>query len=573
MCKKINLLFLFVFFLHQLPAQQIAFEQDPKRNRTATYEEVQQFYGAIDQKYGQARLITYGKTDVGKPLQLLVLSKDADFDPVSIKQKGKSVVLFNNGIHPGEPEGVDASMQLIRDLLEKNAVPDNVVICFIPVYNIDGMLNRGLSRVNQNGPEGYGFRGNRQNFDLNRDFIKSDSRNSKVLQSIFNAWDPDVFMDNHSSNGADYQYIMTLIDTQRDKLNPVLADYMAKHYTEELYERMAKDKYFLVPYVSFRGNDLASGIVSFLENPRYSTGYAALHNTIAYMPETHMWKPYAERVASTYTLMQHLINITAEQGESLLQARNTAKEAVRKQEVFPLAWELDTNRHSTISFLGYEAAYKESEVSGQQRLYYDRKKPYTQDVTLYDRYKSTVEVQKPKAYVVPQAYEKVIQLLALNGVEMDTLARDTVLHAEMYYIRDFKTSPNAYEGHHLHSQVEIEAKQMQVPFYAGDVLIRTDQVMNRYIVETLEPQAVDSYFNWNFFDAILGQKEYFSPYIFEDEAANLLRQDPNLARELQEAKVKDPKLNENSRAQLDWIYKRSPYYEKTHLRYPVARLK
>ncbi|QNL49578.1 hypothetical protein H8S90_23110 [Olivibacter sp. SDN3] len=549
-------------------AQRIAFERDPDRNTTATYEEVQQFYGEIDQKYKQAKLFSFGKTDIGKPLQLLVLSKDGDFDPLSIRKKGKSVILFNNGIHPGEPEGIDASMLLIRDLLEEDQVPEGVVLCFIPVYNIDGMLNRGVSRVNQNGPEQYGFRGNRQNFDLNRDFIKTDSRNSKAFQQLFNTWDPDVLMDNHSSNGADYQYTMTLIDTQRDKLNPILADYMVDNYTKELYRRMEEENYHLVPYVDFKGETPESGIVAYLENPRYSTGYAALHNTIAYMPETHMWKPYKERVSSTYSLMKHLIAITVEQGEKLLEVRDAAKQSVREQDLFPLVWELDTAKFSKIDFLGYEALYKPSEVSGMKRMYYDRKQPYSREVKLYDRYRPSVKVKKPKAYIIPQAYEKIINLLSINGVKLDTLMKDTIIDLEMYYIKDFKTVASPYEGHYLHSDVQVSAKHQEVPFYAGDVIVYTDQKANRYIIETLEPQGVDSYFNWNFFDAILGQKEYFSSYIFEDEAARLLKEDPALAKE----KEINPSLKDDPRAQLDWVYKRSPYYEKTHMRYPIGRL-
>ncbi|WP_245586352.1 M14 family zinc carboxypeptidase [Olivibacter sitiensis] len=566
-----SFLSMLLFYGTRAIAQSTSFERDPEHNTTATYEEVVNFYQQLDEQYKEAKLFTYGKTDVGKPLQVMVLSKDGDFDAKSIKQKGKSVILFNNGIHPGEPEGIDASMMLVRDMLKEGRVPDRVVLCFILVYNIDGMLNRGQSRVNQNGPRAYGFRGNRQNFDLNRDFIKSDSRNSKVFQTIFNAWDPDVFMDNHSSNGADYQYIMTLIDTQRDKLNPILAEYMLKNYTQELYKRMEKEDYKLIPYVSFQGETPESGIVAYLENPRYSTGYAALHNTIAYMPETHMWKPYEQRVQSTYSLMQHLIAITTEQGADLLKTRAAAKKAVQEQESFPLAWEVDTTKYSNIPFYGYEAAHEESEVSGLDRMYYDRSKPYTREIKLYDRYKPTITVQKPRAYVIPQAYEKVISLLALNGVHLDTLARDTVIEAEMYYIKDFSTGSMPYEGHYIHSKVQLESKRQQVPFYAGDVIVTTDQESNRYIVETLEPQAVDSYFNWNFFDAVLGQKEYFSSYIFEDEAARLLKEIPKLAEEFQKEKERDPKFKANGRAQLDWIYKRSPYYEKTHMRYPIAR--
>lgn len=571
MFKPFIFLIFSLFSFFSLRAQHITFELDSAHNRTATYTEVLAFYHQLDSRYEEAKLLTFGKTDVGKPLQLMVLSKDGDFDPLSIRKKGKSIILFNNGIHPGEPEGIDASMMLVRDLLANKAIPDNVVLCFIPVYNIDGMLNRGVSRVNQNGPEQYGFRGNRQHLDLNRDFIKTDSHNAWAFQEIFNTWDPDVLMDNHASNGADYQYIMTLIDTQRDKLNPVLSPYMFKSYTEELYKRMAVDGYKLVPYVDSRGETPESGIVSFLETPRYSTGYAALHNTIAYMPETHMWKPFAQRVRSTYALMKHLIDITAEQGERLLKVRAAAKRAVKEQEVFPLSWTLDTLNYSDIDFHGYEASYRPSEVSGQPRLYYDRDKPFTKKIRLYDRYKRKVEVKKPVAYVIPQAYEKVLRLLALNGVKMQPLDRDTTLELEMYYIKKFNTLNAPFEGHYVHSEVELTTKRMTVPFYAGDVLVRTDQEMNRYIVETLEPQAVDSYFSWNFFDAVLGQKEHFSPYIFEEEAARLLKSDEVLRRAFENAKKEDATL-EKGRAQLDWIYKHSPYYEKTHLLYPIGRL-
>ncbi|MEH6305308.1 M14 family zinc carboxypeptidase [Olivibacter sp. CPCC 100613] len=568
-----SFVFLFIlFWAAQAQAQKIAFELDSHHNRTATYEEVQAFYRSLDSNYVQAKLFSFGATDVGKKLQLMVLSKDGDFNPSSLRKKRKSVILFNNGIHPGEPEGIDASMMLIRDLLTENAIPDDVVLCFIPIYNIDGMLNRGVSRVNQNGPEQYGFRGNRQNFDLNRDFIKTDSRNSWVFQEIFNQWDPDVFMDNHASNGADYQYVMTLIDTQRDKLNAVLSDYMLNDYTQELYRRMKDDGYRLVPYVDSRGETPESGIVSFLENPRYSTGYAALHNTIAYMPETHMWKPFEQRVYATYALMKHLIDITREQGEHLLEVRRKAKQSVKDQQLFPLTWELDTLNYSQIDFFGYQAIHKPSAISGQNRLYYDRQHPFTRKIKRYDRYKPKDTVKKPLAYVIPQAYEKIIKLLALNGAKLDTLQQDTTLLLDMYYITQFETLDKPFEGHYLHSDVELVTKKMEVPFYAGDVVVKTNQEANRYIVETLEPQGVDSYFCWNFFDAILGQKEYFSSYIFEDEATKLLNENQGLAEAFEKAKQMDSSLEKSGKAQLDWIYKHSPYYEKTHLLYPVGRL-
>lgn len=553
-------------------SQQLAFEKDPNKNKTATYEELIAFYQNVVANDSRARLLKVGATDIGKPLHLLILSADKTFEPQEIKKRKKTVLLINNGIHPGEPEGMDASMLFVRQLLKENKLPKQVVICLIPIYNVAGMLNRGVSRVNQNGPEEYGFRGSAQHYDLNRDFIKTDTRNAWLFQEVFNTWDPDVFFDTHTSNGADYQYIMTLIATHRDKLDPALAAFMERNFTAPLYTGMADAGFPMIPYVDPKEDTPESGLVSFLESPRYSTGYAALHHTIGYMPETHMWKPYADRVAAMYTLMDELLRLTTAHGADLIKLRREVKQRVRKQESFPLTWKLDEDSDERLPFLGYQAGYKPSEVSGLPRLFYDRTQPTSIQVPYFSRYVADVHAQKPQAYIVPQSYEKVIALLKLNGVEMQVLDRDTLMPVEQYYIDGYKTSNSPYEGHYLHRDVQVRPVLREQMFYKGDLLIKTDQEANRYIMETLEPQATDSFFNWNFFDAILSQKEYFSPYIFEEEAVQLLRDNPQWREELERAKQNDQKLASSGRAQLDWVYKKSKYYESGHLLYPIARL-
>jgi hypothetical protein len=551
-------------------AQKTAFELDS--NSTFSYANLIEYYQDLDQKYEQAQLQKHGLTDSGKPLHLLVISQDQTFKPEEARKKGKTVIFINNGIHPGEPEGIDASAMLARDILKENKLSNDLVICIVPIYNIGGMLNRGTSRVNQNGPKEYGFRGNAKNYDLNRDFIKTDSKNSQSFQEIFQQWKPDLFMDTHTSNGADYQYIMTLIDTQNSKLHPELQPF-AKELTESLCTKMKATGYPMIPYVnSFKGTP-ESGIVSFLETPRYSTGYASLNQVIGYMPETHMWKPYAQRVSSTYALLQHFIDLNPQQIARLKQARKATKESVIKQMEFPLTWKLDTTRYETLEFLGYESGEKPSSVTGLNRLFYDREKPFVKSIRYYNQYKPEIVITKPMAYIVPQGWTRVIELLKINGVEMRPLAEDQKMEVEMYYIESYKTSPSPYEGHYMHSDVQLKSVNQEVQFYKGDVMIYTNQEANRYLIETLEPQAHDSFFNWNFFDSILGQKEHFSAYIFEEEAYKLLQENPILKAEFEKRKAEDEKFKTNARAQLDWIYKRSPYYEKTHLRYPIARLK
>ena len=551
-------------------AQISPFEKN--KELTATYQELIDYYQVLDKKHEQMRILDCGQSDIGKPINLIVLSGDKIFDPIEIRKQNKRILLINNGIHPGEPEGIDASMMLVRDLLEKNSIPKNVVICIIPVYNIDGMLNRGLSRVNQNGPESYGFRGNYQNLDLNRDFIKGDSKNSRFFQTIFNTWQPEVFIDNHTSNGADYQYIMTLIAPQKDKLNPVLSEYLSSRMLPDLYKKMKASNFEMTPYVNSIEDTPDSGITGFLETARYSTGYAALHNTIGFMPETHMLKPYHQRVDGTYKFMEHVIEIVERDTDLIAKNKQKADADVRAQVLFPLQWTLDDKSFSLFRFKGYEAKYKASELSGLPRLFYDRNKPYEKDIRVFDHYLPSEIVKKPIAYIIPQSWQKVIDLMILNGVQMKRLAADAEIESEMYYIEDYKTVSKPFEGHYLHSQVKIRTENQRVKYYEGDYIVYTEQVKNRYIVETLEPQGVDSFFAWNFFDSVLGQKEHFSDYVFEDEAARLIKQNPALLARLDEEKKQNPALLQSPSAQLDWVYRNSKHYEKTHLRYPVGRL-
>jgi len=565
---KAVLTLLFLFYASSFISSKSIAQETP------TYPEVIKYYEALAAKYPQAKLLTYGMTDFGMPLHLLVLSKDQDFDPVKLRKGNKRIFLINNGIHPGEPEGIDASMMLASNLLKNNKLPANVVLCIIPVYNIGGAHNRSsTSRANQNGPLEYGFRGNSKNYDLNRDFIKTDSKNSATFQEIFNTWQPEIFVDTHTSNGADYQYTMTLIPTQKDKLNPILAGYLTKTFLPALYSKMAQKGTELIPYINSVEETPAGGIEGFLESPRFSTGYSALHNTIGFMPETHMLKAYDKRVEATYQLLETYIDIIGRDAQVIGDNKRKADQAVAEQTTFPLVWKLDKQQVKELTFKGYAAKYKPSLVSGTKRLYYDRNEPYTKTIKEWNNFIPAVTVNKPVAYIIPKAWDKVIALLKLNRVEVKELKAYMELPVELYYLRDYKTASKPYEGHYLHSDVQIDTIQQPMQYYAGDFVVYVNQPQNRYIVETLEPQATDSFFNWNFFDSVLGQKEHYSAYVFEDTAAELIKNDPGLLEKLNKKRAENKEFANNGTAQLEFIYKNSPYYEKTHLRYPIARLK
>jgi hypothetical protein len=541
-------------------------------NTTATYAECMAYYQKLAAAYPtEVHLREAGPTDCGQPIHEVVLGGAAT-------PARRPVVLIQNGIHPGEPEGIDASMMLARDLLQNPRLRPllaQVTIVIVPVYNVDGMLNRNATtRVNQNGPAEYGFRGNARHLDLNRDYVKQDSRNARTFAGLFGRWRPEVFVETHTSNGADYQYTMTLIPTQHNKLAPSLGTYLQKELLPALYAGMEHKKWPMTPYVNPIGETPESGIVAFPDLARYSTGYAALFNCIGFMPETHMLKAYPPRVQSTYDFLLTVLETVRRQVPALLAARAAADAHAARQTTFPLGWTLDETQAETFVFKGYEARHKASEVSGLPRLYYDRTAPFTRPIKYFNIYHPALEITAPAAYLIPQAWGEVIENLQRNGVTLRRFSGPRTGPVEVYYINDFQTSPHPFEGHYLHSQVKLEIRnQSQETAQPGDYLaVLSEQgPARRYLVEALEPQSPDSFFAWGAFDSILQQKEHFSDYVFEDLAAEVLHQQPALRQQLEEKQKADPAFAQSAEAQLEWVHARSPYHEAGHGRYPVLR--
>lgn len=556
------------------PAAPVTIYETSQGMQTPTYDQIVTWWSAMDKFSKKVTLLTKGPTDAGFPLHLALVSQQGYTSVSQAKKDGKTILLINNGIHPGEPDGIDASMLLVKDIAtNKLLLPDNVVLAIIPVYNIGGCLRRSpYYRVDQEGPEAFGSRGNSQNLDLNRDFIKLDSKEAFSFCAIFQECDPDIFIDNHVSNGADYQHVMTLLTSQYSKLGGSMGAYLHELFEPAIYAAMKTKGYDLIPYVNIGGDKPEKGWNQFWDSPRYTSGYATLWNSFAFVPETHMLKPYPARVASTQALMECFIAYAGKEGSTLRSLREETKKRTSAAPSFPISWRLDKSRYTNYTFKGFESGTKPSDISGQPRLYYDRNKPFTATVPVYGYYVPERIITTPKAYIIPQGWWKVIERLQINGIRMRKLTQDSTVEVEVYKIEDYSTAARPYEGHHANSNVKLIWQKQTLTFLKGDWYIPLDQVGNRFLMETLEPQAEDSYFNWNFFDPILGQKEGYSAYVFEDKAAAYLQQQPALKAQLQQRIASDSSFAKNGRAQLDFIYKNSPWYEPDHNRYPVFRV-
>lgn len=566
-----------IIFSFLLLSYLCAAAQDWENNNSFTYDALISDYSELAANNEQASLIEIGESDIGKPIHLLIISKDGETDIAKIKRGNKRVVFINNGIHAGEACGIDASFEVAKEVLESKTelskTLEKTVILIIPVYNVGGMLNRGkYSRANQNGPNEHGFRGNAKNLDLNRDFIKCDSKNASVFSQVFTAWDPDVFVDTHTTNGSDHQYTLTVIASQKDKQSPVISGFQHNFMVPTIFQKMKDKSMEITPYIYPINKDPKKGIKDFLETPRFSSGYASLFCTFSFITEAHVYKPFSERVRQTAEFLKQVIQFTATYSEEIRRKRQEAIAFEKKRIVFPINWKLDTNESIKINFNGFKTVKRISEVTNQEMTFYDKSQPYQESIEYFNTYKAIVEIEKPKYYLIPQAYTDIVERLKWNKIKLRKLNSDTIISVNSYYITDYETSSKPYEAHYLHNNVEITEEAQELKFYSGDYLVDCNQKNIRFIVETIEPQGVDSYFSWNFFDGSLQQKEWFSDYAFEPKAKEVLANNPTLKKKFEQKRASDSSFAKNNFAQLYFIYKRSKYYETSAFRYPIFRI-
>jgi Zinc carboxypeptidase len=547
-------------------------------NQTSALEQCLAFYQRLAGDFPEhLKLFPIGLSDGGIPIHAGVITADGVFDRATLQAEQRTVFFNNNGIHPGEPEGIDGCIALVRDFCidpAKRAALGRTVFLFIPVYNVDGMRNRAdTSRVNQQGPEQFGFRANDRHLDLNRDFIKCDSLAAQAFNQFFASWRPHVMVDTHTSNGADYQYTMTLIQTQADKLGGELGEFLRHTMLPKLFADMAQRGWPMCPYVNPIEDTPDAGIVDFLETPRFSTGYAALHHCIGFMPETHMLKPFQDRYESMRALVQTVLDFTIANHDTIYQLRAKIEAQSAAQKQWPLRWKPSSHQPTRFRFRGYTALRSPSKIGRYQRLSYDRNQPWEKEIPYHEFFEPEASVIVPNAYLIPQCWREAIERLRWNGVALKQMDRDQRFNAKCYRIESVQSREDAYEGHLFHDHIEMSTHTESIQAYAGDWIVTLAQPRARYAVECLEPQSHDSYFRWGFFNSVLQKKEGYSDYVFEDTAAELLTSEPGLKAQFEQWQLAHPELLDDQTAVLDFLYHHAKRFaEPEWKRYPVFGL-
>ena len=541
-------------------------------NETPSYPELIEILTNLADSSDVIELFNMGSSDYGLPIYLCMVNGSRDSLSTFKKARKETTILFNNAIHPGEPDGINAMLIWLKQVSVNPEVLIKLpVIAFIPAYNIGGMMNRsGNSRANQNGPLEYGFRGNAQNLDLNRDFIKMDSKNAFTFTRIFHAIDPDIFVDNHVSNGADYQYTLTYIANLEDRMSPSIKKITHESLLPNLKKALKTNYQIdLFPYVDLIGKTPEQGITSFNDLPRYSMGYASLFHSIGFTVETHMLKPFPSRVRATYAFMDEIIKWTATHKVLIEKARNQARDYTSSNSYLLSNYNRVDESHDSILFLGYEHSFPKNKITGLKRLKYDTSAPYKRHIPLMNAFRPMDTISVPEMYFVGRQEKDVIKRLKANKVEMTKIKKDTVMNLGVFRVIEFESSTKPYEGHFQLKNPSIEKDNQLVNLKRGDCVISAKQKNALFIHSVLQPEAEDSYLVWNFFDSYLQQKEYFSSYVFVDKIEEILKGNPTLKKKYKAKLKEDEEFRSSEWNQLYFIYKNSPYFEPTFSVLPI----
>lgn len=544
-----------------------------EQNISPSYSQLMDTLKAWSQKNPELELYQMGESDANVPIYICVVNGEKDSTKTFEKARNKTTILINNAIHPGEPDGINAMLIWIENWMKSEKKTNDLpVIAFIPAYNVDGMLNRNSSsRANQNGPDEYGFRGTVRNYDLNRDFVKMDAQNSFVFAKIFHALDPDIFIDNHVSNGADYQYTLTYITSLKERMSPYLQELTFSKMIPMMTKNLARRKWELFPYVDLIGETPEEGITAFNDLARYSNGYSSLFHTISFTVETHMLKPFPQRVKGTQAFMEETIKWVYLNQKQIEEARKKSFEWQENQAYFKFNYKR-TKKAESISFKGFKASYPTSEVTGLPRLKYDELQPYQKNIPYFKNHQASDSVLVPDYFVVASQEKEVITRLKANKINYKLVQQDSTINLTTTKVESFKAINQPYEGHFKLEEIKITNSQESVTLHKGDLIIPTHQRGMNFLLQLFTPQAEDSYLSWNFFDSYLQQKEHFSSYIFVDEAEQILNSNPVLKKEFEEKKKNDEQFRKSEWEQLNFIYMRSKFHEQSYRKLPVYQI-
>jgi hypothetical protein len=497
----------------------------PEQSRyreTSHYADVKKFLDSLRSLRAPLTFGTIGKTNEGRDIPYVIASRPLVTTPSEAKLLGRPIVYVQANIHAGEVEGKEALLALLRDLTFSNKpnVLDSIILIAVPIYNADGnerFARQSVNRTEQNGPEMVGIRANAQNLDLNRDYVKAEAPETRASLAMFNTWDPDVFVDLHTTDGSYHGYALTYSPSlspaavfggvyARDSLLPVLRQRMR---TRDGFEVFDYGNFTSDEPIGRQDTSAKEAWATYDSRPRFGTNYFGIRGRIAILSEAYSHDSLSRRIASTYAFVNEILSLVAEKGDAI-------KSLTARADSQPLAWGrspdslqiVPIRSELTVSPLMIDVIKEDLEKTGDSTLTQpgvprgQRRTGRFRTIRMpvYDRFVSTLDRTPPAAYVVAPQDTAIATLLRLHGIRVDRSDSSWIARGEAFVIDSISTAPRTFQGHH---EVRLKGRWQRglQALPAKSFIVSTAQPRGALAVFLLEPESEDGFTTWNLFDA------------------------------------------------------------------------
>ena len=545
---------------------------------TPNYELTIDFFKRLDDNSNYGKLIKFGKTPQGRDLFVFAVSKEKKFTSNDFRISNKPTILIINGIHSGEINGKDACMILLREILiskEKLDLINNVNLLVIPVFNVDGHERASeYNRINQIGPKKMGWRTTAQNYNLNRDFLKVDAPEMKYFLKLYSDYLPEILIDVHSTDGADFQYHTTITAEKNQNTTAIVADWTRNKFLPFIFNKVNEKGFLISPFVGFIKNDPKNGLRDWVASPRFSNGYAAAQNRVGMLIESHVRKSYKDRVYSTKAVLESAIEYANTNHSELKEMiEKSDEEAIEKyylkKNPFPLSFNL-SDKFDEYEFKGFEYEIKESQISGNKVKVFTQNR-FSKKVPFYNYAEVDHSIKLPNSYLIPQEYQKFVDILKLHGVKVKQVNKMETWRGVKTKFKNISFSKAPFESHFL-PKYEIDEVKDITEIHEGDYLVDCQQRAIGVIAYLLEPSSDESFVKWGMMNEIFEQKEYFEDYAMEPIAERMYLNNQELKNLFDKKISSDSVFANNPYERLNFFYQNSNYYD-SHLNfYPIIKL-
>ena len=539
---------------------------------TPSYEETVAWLHRLAAASPKLNMLSIGQSWEGRDLWMVVADADGAATPEQLSASEKPVLLAQAGIHAGEIDGKDAGMMFLREVVLGNHqyLLDNASFLFVPILNTDGHERVStLSRINQRGPNEMGWRTNARNLNLNRDYSKLDTPEVRAVVAAIQAWQPDLYLDLHVTDGIEKQPDVTWSFSGPHAYSPEISSWLESRLSTTLRHDLEAMGHIPGPHIFVLDReDPSLGILHWEGGPRYSDGYGAARHLPTVLVENHSLKPYKQRVLGMTVLLISTVGTLGSHGAQLQTAMKT--DAAQRPKELTLGWAAASEPEpETHEFLAIESHLTRSEISGDSQIEWNAV-PLSIEVPKFLSTRSLGTVVVPTAYWIPAAWSNVIALLEKHGIEFERIETERQVAVEMYRFAEPQFDPEPFEGH-LRVRADSSLGNRVATFPAGSIRVATNQALGILATLLLEPGAPDSFFQWGFFSSILQRTEYAESYVLEPLAREMLRQDPELEEEFRARVASDEEFASSPQKRLEWFYNRSPLLDSRWRLYPVGR--